>query len=155
MRQHEPLVHWVVRRQWSRGWRYADLVHEGRIGLWRALRGYDPTRGTTLATYASVAIARQVWAAVRQAQAPRPEVRLQARHVAAAPDSLQADWVWQRVCVTLWDMVQQLPAWRSWLVLYYYGLAGRAAYTQTDLGARWGHSRQAVGYHVQRALVQL
>src|SRR5437773_4302449 len=25
---------------------YLDAVHEGRIGLWRALRRYDPARGT-------------------------------------------------------------------------------------------------------------
>ena len=45
MRQHEKLVHAVVRKQWSAGWRYADIVHEGRIGLWRAILKYDPTCG--------------------------------------------------------------------------------------------------------------
>jgi len=33
MQRHERLVHAVVRRQWSAGWCYADIVHEGRIGF--------------------------------------------------------------------------------------------------------------------------
>jgi DNA-binding GntR family transcriptional regulator len=32
MRQHERLVHAVVRRQWSGRLRYVDVVHEGRTG---------------------------------------------------------------------------------------------------------------------------
>jgi DNA-binding GntR family transcriptional regulator len=32
MRQHENLVHAVVRRQWSGRLRYVDVVHEGRTG---------------------------------------------------------------------------------------------------------------------------
>ena len=43
---HEKLVGWVVRRQWSGGLLYADMLQEGRVGLWRALQGYDPERGT-------------------------------------------------------------------------------------------------------------
>ena len=64
MQGHEKLVGWVVRRQWSGGLPYADMLQEGRIGLWRALQGYDPERGTAFSTYAVPAIARAVWRAV-------------------------------------------------------------------------------------------
>ena len=46
MRRHEKLVHYIVQRQWSAGWRYADVVHEGRIGLWQAILHYDPGRSS-------------------------------------------------------------------------------------------------------------
>ncbi|HIC95154.1 TPA: hypothetical protein EYP12_00830 [Candidatus Bipolaricaulota bacterium] len=39
--KHEGLVHWVVRRQWLGDLPYAEALHAGRIGLWRALQRYD------------------------------------------------------------------------------------------------------------------
>ena len=62
MAKHERLVHWVVRRQWLGELSYAEALHVGRIGLWRALQGYDPSRGTAFSTYAVPAIARATWA---------------------------------------------------------------------------------------------
>lgn len=61
MAEHEGLVRWVVRQQWLGELSFVDALHEGRIGLWRALRRYDPTRGTAFSTYAVVAISRAVW----------------------------------------------------------------------------------------------
>ncbi len=68
--EHERLVHWVVRRQDLGPLPYRDAVHEGRIGLWRAVRGYDPTRGIRFSSYAVPAIRRAVWAAVARERAP-------------------------------------------------------------------------------------
>ena len=45
------------------------FVHEGRIGLWQALRGYDPGRGTRFSTYAVPAITHALWRAVAAARA--------------------------------------------------------------------------------------
>ena len=64
MRRHEGLVHAVVRKQWSGGWCYEEVVQEGRLGLWHAILKYDPERGTAFSTYAWSAIAHQVWGAV-------------------------------------------------------------------------------------------
>ncbi len=61
---HEGLVRWVVRRQWLADLSFADALHEGRIGLWHALVGYDPARGTAFSSYAVPAIRRAVWHAV-------------------------------------------------------------------------------------------
>ncbi|MBU0494538.1 MAG: hypothetical protein KKA73_27610 [Chloroflexi bacterium] len=68
MQQHDGLVHYIIRQQWRGTLTYVEVLQEGRIGLWRAIRGFDPTRGTAFSTYASVAIARQVWRAVAQAE---------------------------------------------------------------------------------------
>lgn len=67
MAQHDGLVHAVLRRQWGGTLSYEQLLHAGRIGLWQALQGYDPNRGTAFSTYAWTAIARQIWRAVRLA----------------------------------------------------------------------------------------
>lgn len=61
LERHEGLVHYIVGRQYWDEVSKDDLLQEGRIGLWRAILGYDPGRGVTFSTYASVAIARRIW----------------------------------------------------------------------------------------------
>lgn len=74
VRHHEGLVHAVIRRSWVGGSAYDDLLQEGRIALWRAIRGFAVARGTTFSSYARPIIERAVWRAVRaeerQRQAP-------------------------------------------------------------------------------------
>ncbi len=150
MRMHERLVHAVVRRQWSGGWRYADVVHEGRIGLWQAILNYDPQRGTAFATYAWPAIARQVWRAVAQLPSGTSSGLLPA--AGEVPLDAQQVALQQRVRRALVVMVAQLPARQAWLVQHYYGLEGRASYSLRELGRRLACRHQGVWYHVQRAL---
>ena len=154
MRRHENLVHAVVQQQWSGGWRYADIVHEGRLGLWRAILHYDPERGTAFSTYAWLAIARQVWAAVQQRQVaeasrpPRPGVELVGEDVAATV-------AWQEICHALRDAVMQLPERERVLIVRHYGLDGWGGVTQQALGDRAGCTRQAIGYPIHKALRRL
>src|SRR4051812_42451426 len=83
---HEGLVRWVVRQQWRGTLAFADAMQAGRIGLWQALRRYDPTRGPRFSTYAVPAIQRAIWAAVAADQ-PRPRLPagLPPRGAAAEP----------------------------------------------------------------------
>jgi len=60
MEQHEGLVHAFIRRQGGGDIPYEEALQAGRIGLWHAIEGYDPTRGTAFSTYAWVAICRQI-----------------------------------------------------------------------------------------------
>ena len=68
MRHHEGLVQAVVRRQFLGDLPFVDALHAGRIGLWRAIVGFDPRRGTAFSTYAWPAIMRHVWYAVKARQ---------------------------------------------------------------------------------------
>src|SRR5207302_11300783 len=63
MAQHERLVHWLVHRQGWDGLTYAEAVQAARVGLWHALQGYDPTRGTRFSSYAVPVIRHAVWRA--------------------------------------------------------------------------------------------
>jgi RNA polymerase sigma factor (sigma-70 family) len=152
MQRHERLVHAVVRRQWSGGWRYQDIVHEGRIGLWRALLNYDPEYGTAFSTYAWPAIARQVWRAVQQAgqaaevSGPRGEPHSEdvARQVAR-----------REIAHTLRETVARLPAKERWVLARHYGLDGRGGTTYQRLGEWLGCTRQAISYHESKALRRL
>jgi RNA polymerase sporulation-specific sigma factor len=78
MRMHEGLVHHIVRQQWRGRLSYEQALHAGRIGLWRAILGFDPGRGYAFSTYAGVVIARHVWRAVRCAERAEETVRVPA-----------------------------------------------------------------------------
>jgi RNA polymerase sigma factor (sigma-70 family) len=67
MSRHAGLVQAVVRRQILGYLPYAEALQAGREGLWQAIQGYDPERGTAFSTYAWTAIMRRVWAAVKAA----------------------------------------------------------------------------------------
>lgn len=153
MQQHAGLVHHIIRQQWSGPLTYAEVLQEGRIGLWRAIRGFDPTRGTAFSTYASVAIARQVWRAVAQAtrvrDTPRPDCS-----GTPPPEPLQYVLT-QEVQTALQELVAQLPPRQREIVQTYYGLAGQLPHTLAQVGQQRGCSRQAIHQQLQRALVHL
>jgi len=59
------------------------------------------------------------------------------------------------VRATLYAMVARLPAKQRWVVYIYYGLDGWGGCTLAELGRRLGCSRQAVHYHLHKALLRL
>ena len=67
LRCHDGLVHAVIRREGSGVLTYEEALQAGRIGLWRAILGYDPGRGTAFSSYAWVAIRRHIRRAAAQA----------------------------------------------------------------------------------------
>lgn len=157
MDQHDGLVHFMLRRQWCGSLSYTVVLQEGRIGLWRAILGFDPARGVAFSTYASVAIARHIWRAVarqqahEEAQAPRQE---KARRWAPLPDP----WVRlvaQEVQEAVQALVAALPARQCQVIRAYYGLDGQGARTLTQVGCELGCSRHGATYHLHRALVRL
>ena len=143
MAEHEKLVGWVVRRQWSGGLPWADMLQEGRIGLWRALQGYDPERGTAFSTYAVPAIARAVWRAVSLAQRKPPE-ELTPQPAQEAPNP---EGHVERVISyeLLHGLVAALPR-RRWrvVIVSHYGLDGRPAQSLSEIARAWGVSPQRI-----------
>jgi RNA polymerase sigma factor (sigma-70 family) len=141
--EHEKLVGWVVRRQWSGGLSYADILQVGRIGLWHALQRFDPERGTAFSTYAVPAIARAVWRAVALAQRTPPE-ELTPHPPQEAPDLEE-----HLERVISYEMLHRLLAalprrrWRE-VIVTHYGLDGRPPQTLTEMARAWGVSPQRI-----------
>ena len=153
MRMHEGLVHHMVRQQWRGRLSYEQAVHAGRVGLWHAILGFDPGRGYAFSTYAGLSIARQVWRAVRRAEREpeSPLVPVRLRPSAAPRAAVQAG----EVQAALYALVGRLPALQRWVVCTYYGLDGRGGCTLAELGRQRGCSRQAIHYHLTKALIAL
>jgi RNA polymerase primary sigma factor len=158
--QHENLVHWVVHRQWLGPLPYLEAVQAGRIGLWRALEGYDPGRGHAFSTYAVPAIQRAVWRAVVQARSPC-HASLPLSSWSAAPYSpLDTEQVLDeiehcRVCDALCDLVCSLPSRLAYVMVARYGLTGDAPQTWGAIGQALGITRQRVQQLHAEALLWL
>ena len=143
--EHERLVHWVVRGQDLGPLPYRDAVHEGRIGLWCAVQGYDPTRGTRFSSYAVPAITHAVWAAVARERAMVGPPQAAPVVVEPATTNDPAAWLHdaqvRRVLATL---VGQLPPPQRQVVIAHLGLDGRPPQTFAVIGQALGVTRQRI-----------
>ena len=144
MATHERLVYWVVRQQWRADLPFADALHAGRVGLWQALRHYDPTRGTRFSSYAVPAIRHAVWAAVTR---DRSSVVAGTADALADPDAAEA-WAAaldrRAVHAALHTLVGALPPRLRQVIVAHYGLDATAPQSFAQIGAILGVSRQRV-----------
>lgn len=163
LNRHERLVHSVLRRQWRGDVACADLLQEGRIGLWQAVMHFDPHRGLAFSTYAWHAIERRMWRAVRVARRqwrrrPNSSRSESASAQSELPNPLRiaedALW-WEAVCATLAEMVSHLPEPWHEVVVAFYGLDGGPPTTLAALGRRYGVTGEMVRVWRNDALVQL
>jgi len=153
MERHERLVHTVLRQQSSGPLSYEELLQAGRIGLWRAVLGYDPWRGVAFSTYAGVAIARWIWQAVERAQRPQGWLRPEKP---PDPQALAEERLWQReVYSALAAAVGRLPGRQREVMLAICGWDGGPPRNLSQIGRQWGVSRQGVAYWYHKGLVSL
>jgi len=73
----------------------------------------------------------------------------------AAPVDPLAYLLEQEVKAALYSLVAQLPNRQRWLVCARYGLDGQGARSLAQLGDQLGCTRQAIQYHLRRALLRL
>jgi RNA polymerase sigma factor (sigma-70 family) len=155
MVRHERLVHALIQRHGGGRLSYADALHAGRIGLWRAIRKFDPTRGFAFSTYAWTCIMRQLWQAVKAdpgVRAPRLCVRLPSPPEAMNP-SLSAEH--HAVHQAVHDLVQRLPARLRQTVLAHYGWDGTDPANFAQIGHALGVSAERARQLHQEALIWL
>jgi RNA polymerase sigma factor (sigma-70 family) len=163
LRRHEKLVHAVLRRQWRGETAIADLLQEGRIGLWQAILHFDPHRGYAFSTYAWYAIQHKMRRAVRRERRYRElvEAKAERESIWARSEPPNPSYVaektlwWERVCATLAEMVAQLPEPLQEVVVVYYGLDGGPPRTLAALGSWYGVTGEMVRVWRNEALLQL
>jgi len=158
MSRHDGLVQAVVRRQVLGDLPFAEALQAGRIGLWRAILGYDPQRGTRFCTYAWPSIMRHIWRAVKQKS--QEDGRLQPGAAFPAEGDRETDpglvWEGRELQASLHSLVERLPDDRlRCMVLARYGLAGDPPASYRQIGAVWGLSGERVRQLHLQALVWL
>lgn len=161
MEEHDGLVHAVVRCQVLGDLSYEEALQAGRIGLWRAILGYDPGRGYAFSTYAWSSILHHVWRAVK---VDRREVR--ADRVApcvgeSTPWSPVAcvdpvlhyrGWCVRRA---LYQLLARLPKRLQTVIVCRYGLDGRGKRLYREIGGQLGRSGERARQLHGEALVRL
>jgi RNA polymerase sigma factor (sigma-70 family) len=160
MAEHDGLVQVVVRQQVLGHLPFAEALQAGRIGLWRAILGYDPQRGLAFSTYAWPCIVRHVWRAVKTAQRcaqPGPkkvEEALLASFPHQEPDPFTA-WECAARHAALYDLLARLPGRLRHIMVAHYGLADDPPASFRRLGATLGLSAERVRQLHLQALIWL
>jgi RNA polymerase sigma factor (sigma-70 family) len=160
-KRHDGLVHAVVRRQVLGDLPYTEALQAGREGLWRAILGFDPTRGYAFSTYAWPSILHHVWRAVKlhtcasgkeQAEcwsARQSEWRFKA---CTDPATIVAG---QSMRHALQVLVAQLPQRLQEVIVARYGLDGGRPRFYREIGAQLGISGERARQLHSEALVWL
>lgn len=155
MSRHEGLVVFVVRRQTLGKLSFAEACHAGRLGLWRAILGYNPQRGYAFSTYAYPALAREIWRNVKQAEC----VPISTDGIKPEPGLEQIDpalvWEARRVQRSLYELVGRLPERLRRVIIARYGLDGKPAALFREIGAMLGLSGERARLLHLEALVWL
>ena len=63
---YKPLVSKIARQYFVMGGEFDDLVQEGMIGLYKAIKNYEETKDASFKTFASLCITRQMVSAIRK-----------------------------------------------------------------------------------------
>jgi RNA polymerase sigma factor (sigma-70 family) len=152
--RHEGLVHAFIRRQGGGAIAYGEALQAGRIGLWYALKGYDPGRGTAFSTYAWVAISRHIHRAAKDLNRELGDWPGQVPTSWEEPDP--EDWVEQILILeALGKLVGRLPERLRRVVVARYGLGDQPPRTLKSVGLELGLRRERVRQLQQDALAWL
>jgi RNA polymerase sigma factor (sigma-70 family) len=154
MARHEGLIQAFIRRQGGGRICYEEALQAGRIGLWRALRGYDPTRGTAFSTYAWVVICRHIHQAVAALERERDDWPGELGLLEEAPQP--EAWVEQRLMLeALFELVERLPERLRQVIVARYGLGGQGQRELKAVGAELGLCAERVRQLQQEGLAWL
>lgn len=155
MTRHDGLVQAVVRRQVLGDLSFAEALQAGRIGLWRAIQGYDPKHGTAFSTYAWPCIMRHIWRAVKvHTRFHAPLVTSDGLSPLAGSDPAL---LWEAAAVeqALHHLVRRLPDRLRYVVVARYGLNSTPPATYRQIGIALGLSGERARQLHTEALVWL
>ena len=86
---HKYIVSAIVRRYFLIGGEREDLVQEGMIGLFKAIKSFDITKDVTFKTYATRIIEREIISAIRKSHTNNNEMLSEAVYL--EPDDFSSE----------------------------------------------------------------
>lgn len=152
MARHDGLAQAVVRQQVLGELPFEEALQAGRIGLWRAILGFDPSQGFAFSTYAWPSIKHHIWRAVKAyGRFQRDQVHSQQFE---APNPAVV-WEAKAICEALQAMVGHLSPRLEYVVVARYGLSGHAPSFYYQIGAALGLTGERARQLHTEALVWL
>jgi RNA polymerase sigma factor (sigma-70 family) len=152
MARHDGLVQAVVRQQVLGELPFEEALQAGRIGLWRAILGFNPVQGFAFSTYAWPSIKHHIWRAVKAYE------RFHQDHAPFhQPEASDPAVIWEAEAVreALQAMVGRLPSRLEYVVIARYGLSGHAPFFYRQIGAAFGLTGERARQLHTEALVRL
>jgi RNA polymerase sigma factor (sigma-70 family) len=153
LRENEGLVYAVVVRQCSGRGDYGELVQEGRIGLWRAILGYDAGRGVAFSSYAWKAIRNQMWVAVRRWN--KAEGMLEGSEKGDSLGGIISRWQAEQEREAIQEELGHLPERLRGVIEKAYGLGGKERQSLASIGQEMGLTGERVRQLRNEGLVLL
>ena len=160
MAAHEALVHHIVRQQALGCLSYGEAVQAGRIGLWRAILGFDPQHGLAFSTYAWPAIMHHIWREVKLAERRQAQAAEERPLEATPPATWQSPHPVelceaQELCGAVQAMVTRLPGRLRTIVIARYGLDGQPPAIFPHIGVTLALTKERVRQLHVEALARL
>lgn len=160
MAAHAGLVQAVVRKQVLGQLPFAEALQAGRIGLWRAIEGFEPERGHAFSTYAWASIMHHVWREVKffeRAQLRTTQHSPLEEAFSSAPEATDPAQAWEASVVhsALWDLIARLPEPLRLVILARYELTGQPRAFYSQIGASLGLSGERARQLHTEALIWL
>jgi RNA polymerase sigma factor (sigma-70 family) len=154
MEEHDGLVHAFIQRQGGGDISYEEALQAGRIGLWHAIQGYDPARGTAFSTYAWVAIYRRIH---RRAKELSQDTEVLSAGIAGSWVLSDPAGELERKLIhdAVHELVGQLPERLCRVIVERFGLGAQPPRTLKEVGKELGLSGERVRQLEQDALAWL
>jgi RNA polymerase sigma factor (sigma-70 family) len=147
--RHDGLVQAVVRRSGFGELAFTEVVHLGRIGLWRAVLHYTPESGLAFSTYAWRCMRNEILHVTRA----WPVLSLVVLSDQMLDSLIEQETQWIRQ--SLRQLVARLPERLRYVIEAYYGLHRQPASTYAAIGLQRGRFKQRVCQLHTEALVWL
>jgi RNA polymerase sigma factor (sigma-70 family) len=142
LRENEGLVHAVVRRKcWGQS-EYGEMIQEGRIGLWRAILGFEPERGNAFSSYAWKAICYQVWRAEKRWS--HAEGWLEGGEREDRLSEMVSAWQEEQERQGIQEELGCLPKRLRCVIELAYGFEGGEGLTLAAIGRKMGLTRERI-----------
>ena len=154
LEKHVGLIHACVRYLEIGGVPYLEVVEEGRIGLWRAIMRYDPTREVAFSTFAWRRISGCIWRytlAFRQTGEELEEEPYEACYAELAENA----WQQAQIAEALRESLDVLPERLRGILERVYGLGTAPPQTMSEIGRQMGLTRERIRQLRNEALVLL
>ena len=156
--RHESLVRYAANRQNLGDLPFEEAAQAGRMGLWKAILGFEAQRGYQFSTYAYPAIVHEVWKAVKAHCVANKQAHGLRNWVLffpvweVGPAHRQAE---QELQACLRALVQRLPERLQHIIRSRYALDGEPWQTLAAIGQEMGLTKERIRQLQVEALVRL
>ena len=132
-----------------------DLVQEGSIGLWRAIKWYDPKRGARFSTFAWLVIRQRIWKAVQWASRMERWRESEGPYSEAADAQVITNWQNAQIHEELEEGMVELSERERLVLSLHYGWGGSPPCTFAEISQTLGCTRQRMHQIHNEALLLL